>query len=507
MISIETPRRQRSVVVLIASATLMTVPVSAAPARAPAITQVYATAETSSSASVVWNTNVASDSRLHYSTRSPVPPDAPQVYLPTPATYHEIALSGLMPATLYHYRVTSCAKKGCASATGSFDTFPSCPDEVPPIAGSWQKEPSPNVSESIGFRNELLGVAAISEGDVWAVGRAQDPAGPPYARRALIQHFDGTAWSIVPSPNRSGHTHNVLHGVSGTSASDVWAVGFSHDGTLPSRTLIQHWDGTKWAIVPSPSPEDQLNELRAVAAISADDAWAVGFRSGTGTQEPIDTFVLHWDGSAWTHVPSPNIAGGANQLFGITAVSADEIWAVGFAAGGPLAMRWNGSAWSLVPVPPDAGLRTDWLTGVSGKAADDLWAVGQGKGIFSNQTFATLRHWDGTHWTDKVCRAASASNPPDGYEGGGPDAYFTGVSAAARDDVWAVGVRGSGPMILHWDGVAWTTVTHPRAFPRSATPRGVATTSGGGAWSVGVDYEIDPTGQTTTDRTLIYRYR
>jgi hypothetical protein len=496
-----------AVLVLLASSTPLAVPLSAAPARAPVILQVYATAETSSSAAVVWNTNVASDSRLQYSTRSPVPPDAPQVYLAAPATYHEIPLSGLMPATLYHYRVTSCAKKGCATATGSFDTFPSCPDEVPPISGSWQREPSPNVSESIGFRNELLGVAAISEGDVWAVGWAQDPAGPPYVRRALIQHFDGTSWNTVPSPNRAGHTHNVLHGVSGTSSSDVWAVGFSHDGTLPSRTLIQHWDGTQWTIVPSPSPQDQLNELRAVAAISADDAWAVGFKSGSQTQEPIDTFVLHWDGSSWTQVPSPNLAGGANQLFGITAVSADDIWAVGFAAGGPLAMHWNGSTWSLVPVARDAGLGTDWLTGVSGKAADDVWAVGQGKGVFSNQTFATLRHWDGTRWTDKVCRAASASNPPDGYEGGGPDAYFTGISATARDDVWAVGVRGSGPIILHWDGAAWTTVTHPRAFPRSATPRGVTTSSGGAAWSVGVEYEIDPTGQTTTNRTLVYRYR
>ena len=92
---------------------------------------------------------------------------------------------------------------------------------------------------------------------------------------------------------------------------------------------------------------------------------------------------------------------------------------------------------------------------------------------------------------EKVCRAASASNPPEGYEGGGPDAYFTGVAAAASNDVWAVGVRGSGPMILHWDGQAWTTVTHPRAFPNAAVLRGVATSSGGSAWSVGLEIEVD----------------
>ena len=286
------------------------------------------------------------------------------------------------------------------------------------------------------------------------------------------------------------------------SANDVWAVGSSHNGSLPSRTLIEHWDGIQWSIVPSPSPDTQFNELRAVAALSANDVWAVGYRGGTKSETPIETFILHWDGSRWSQVPSPNIAGGANQLFGITAISADDIWAVGTAAGAPLAMRWNGSAWSVVPVQRNSGLSTEKLTAVSGTAGNDIWAVGDGKGIFTNQTFATIRHWDGARWTEKVCRAASGSNPPEGYEGGGPDAYFTGVAAAASNDVWAVGVSGSGPMILHWDGQAWTTVTHPRAFPNSATLRAVTASSGGGAWSVGIEIEVSPSGSVTPERTL-----
>ena len=154
----------------------------------------------------------------------------------------------------------------------------------------------------------------------------------------------------------------------------------------------------------------------------------------------------------------------------------------------------------------NGGLSTEKLTAVSGAAGNDVWAVGDGKGIFTNQTFATIRHWDGARWTEKVCRAASGSNPPDGYEGGGPDAYFTGVAAAASNDVWAVGVRGSGPMILHWDGQAWTTVTHPRAFPNSATLRAVATSSRGSAWSVGIEIEVSPSGSVTPERTLVNKY-
>jgi hypothetical protein len=469
------------------------------------ITLVYTTAETSTSAAVVWNTNAASDSLLQYSTSHPIPPSAPIVYRASPVTYHEIPLTALTPGTLYHFKVTSCAKRECRTAYGSFDTFPSCPDTVPPVSGSWEKVFSPNVSERPSFKNELLGIAAVSDNDVWAVGWAQDPDGPPYVKRTLIEHFDGTSWSIVPSSNPPNDYLSELHSVSGASANDVWAVGFTHDGTFPTRTLIQHWDGTEWRIVPSPSPEDQLNALYGVAALSANDAWAVGYRSGSRTEGPIDTLILHWDGVSWSQVASPNIFGAANQLFGITAISRNDIWAVGYAGGAPLSMHWNGNAWSIVPIRGDPGSRSDYLVAVSGAASNDVWAVGIGRGFFNNRAFATIRHWDGVHWTQKVCRAASSSNPPDDYEGGGPDAYFTGVSAAASNDVWAVGVSGSGPMILHWDGSAWTRVTHPRAFPNSATVNAVTTSSDGRAWSAGVEIEITSF-DSVTRRTRVARY-
>jgi hypothetical protein len=496
---------QRSVFVPLACH-LLAVPLAAAPARSPTITLVYTTAETSTSAAVVWNTNVASDSLLQYSTRFPVPADAPRIYVATPVTVHDFELQGLTPATLYHFKVTSCAKRRCATATGSFDTYPACPDEVPPVSGSWQRVPSPNVGGEALLTNQLLAITAIAENDVWAVGWSQVPDGPPYFRHTLIQHFDGNAWSIVPSPNRPGHYFNVLYAVSGTAANDVWAVGVSHDGLLPSRTLIQHWDGAEWSIVPSPSPDDQLNDLRGVAAVGPDEAWAVGYRSGTQTQEPIDTLVLRWDGTAWTQVASPNLGGGANQLFGVAAISANDIWAVGSAAGGPLAMRWNGSAWSLVPIAPDTGLSSEFLNGVAGTAANDVWAVGQGRGFFVNQPFATIRHWNGIHWTDKVCYARSASNPPPDYEGGGPGAYLTAVSAAGADSVWAVGVAGAGPLIRHHDEEAWTSVIHPRAFPNGAWLQGVTTSAGGTAWAVGGERVAHPDGSFDPEQTLFYRY-
>ena len=485
---------------------LLVISLSAAPARAPKITQVYTTAETSTSAEVIWNTNTATDSLLQYSTSNPVPASATQVYVASQVTLHEIPLAGLTPGTLYFYKVTSCAKRGCATATGSFETPPSCPDVVPPVSGSWQKVNSPNVSGATSLNNQLLGIEAISGNDVWAVGWAQDPNGPQYVKRTLTQHFDGNVWSIVPSPNRLVDTQSELHSVSAASANDVWAVGSSNNGKLPTRTLIEHWDGAQWSIVPSPNPDSQFNELRGVKALSAKDVWAVGYRGGTKTETPIETFILHWDGARWTQVASPNIAGGANQLFGITAISANDIWAVGSAGGSPLTIHWDGRAWSVVSVQKGSSLSTEKLTAVSAASSNDVWAVGDGQGIFINQTFATIRHWDGSRWSERICRAASASNPPSGYEGGGPGAYFTGVAAAASDDVWVVGVLGSGPTILHWDGRAWTTVTHPRAYPNSASLRAVGTASGGKAWSVGMEIQVDPSGSVSPPRTLINRY-
>lgn len=483
---------------------LLGVSTFSAPARAPKITLVYATAETSSSAAVVWNTNTASDSLVQYGTSNPVPASAPQVYVPTQVTYHEIPLSGLTPGTLYFYKVTSCSKKGCATATGSFETFPSCPDVVSPVSGSWQEVSSPNVSGATSVNNELLGVAAIAANNVWAVGWAQDPHSPSFVKRTLIQHFDGNLWSIVPSPNRNNDVVSELHSVSGTSANDVWAVGFSHNGGPPVRTLIEHWDGTRWSIVPSPSPDTQINVLNGVVALSANDAWAVGYRSGT-SETPLATLILHWNGASWQQVASPNVAG-TNQLYGITAISANDIWAVGSGGGKPLAMRWNGNTWSVVPTGLSTGFSTERFAAISGTSSNDIWAVGQGKGFFFNRSSATIWHWDGTRWTEKVCYAASASNPPDDYEGGGPDTYFTGVAAVASNNVWAVGANGSGPMILHWDGRAWTRVTHPRAYPNAAALRAVATSSGGSAWSVGMEIEFDSSGSVSPQRTLVHNY-
>ena len=62
-----------------------------------------------------------------------------------------------------------------------------------------------------------------------------------------------------------------------------------------------------------------------MAVLSPSDAWAVGFYQDTGLDQ---TLIEHWDGSAWTVVPSPNVAEFDNVLNAVRAKSATDIWAV-----------------------------------------------------------------------------------------------------------------------------------------------------------------------------------
>src|SRR6185369_7028203 len=90
-------------------------------------------------------------------------------------------------------------------------------------------------------------------------------------------------------------------------------------------TLTIHWNGTAWAQVPSPSPGDNVaNWLSAVDGVSSGDVWAVGYWRRYSPQALIE----HWDGSTWSQVTNPD-SHTTDRFYGVKAVSADDIWAVG----------------------------------------------------------------------------------------------------------------------------------------------------------------------------------
>jgi hypothetical protein len=113
----------------------------------------------------------------------------------------------------------------------------------------------------------LQGIAATSPTDIWAVGSG--------AGNALIEHYDGTAWTRSASTGFPASAR--LSGVTATSATDAWAAGsvFQPDRSV-FQPLIAHFDGTGWTVVPSPSPDTDGGELAAIGAAARGNVWTVG---------------------------------------------------------------------------------------------------------------------------------------------------------------------------------------------------------------------------------------
>ena len=153
------------------------------------------------------------------------------------------------------------------------------PGDVPRCGAAWR---SVEVAKPSAIYNELHGVAAVGADDVWAVGTL----GEESAALTLVEHWDGKEWRHVASPNVEGFS-NHLYSVAAYGANDVWAVGAHHNGTDQWLTTAMHWDGPAWTIVPTPNV-GPISSLNGVAAFSTDDIWAVGESSsgskGQGTQ-------------------------------------------------------------------------------------------------------------------------------------------------------------------------------------------------------------------------------
>ena len=118
----------------------------------------------------------------------------------------------------------------------------------------------------------------------------------------------GLTWSIVPSPNTSQTQDNELTAVSCSGPSACIAVGFYYTpetrGGTAYQTLIESWNGSVWSIVPSPNTSPtQDNLLKGVSCSGPSTCVAVGSQSNASAEQ---TLIESWNGSAWSIVPSPN---------------------------------------------------------------------------------------------------------------------------------------------------------------------------------------------------------
>lgn len=327
--------------------------------------------------------------------------------------------------------------------------------QTPSCDGSWQRLQSSDHSQGYGELDSLNGVTAVSSFDEWAVGSWMHYP-DAYSFHTLAEHWDGSpaGWSVISTPN-TGALNNYLNAIEAAAPNDVWAVGGSDQSGEAYQTLVEHWDGASWSIVPSATFD---GVLQSVAVISPSDIWAVG-----NNGYPGPGLIEHWNGSSWSATYLPYAA----VLRGISALGPSDIWAVGQRYGTEvegdttLTLHYDGNAWSEVPSPNPLQQNAEdqnWLTAVTALAPDDVWAVGRYGDHDGGPLDQTLiEHWDGASWS-------WVKSPSPGGQAADDDLW--GVAAVSASDVWAVGSVGyfldaqfSVPLTLHWDGSHWRAAT------------------------------------------------
>ena len=307
---------------------------------------------------------------------------------------------------------------------------------------TWKAFPAPMIK---GDNNSFLqGVVAISPTLAWAAGNVTDGPHPGQ----VIEQWDGTKWSLFPAPKFGKKERANVFAMTSSPANDVWVVGslVNLDTGLVS-SLFEHWNGSAWTTT---TVESNNEFLFGTSAHATNDAWAVGFNGS----DNITTSARHWDGTNWKTVPTPNVGEGTNKLNAVLALASDDVWAVGFstpvappkqAATLTLIEHFDGTSWAVVPSPnvgPNSADQSNRLLGLTANSADDIWAFGSYFAADgSGHQMTLLLHWDGTNWT-----IASSPSPE---KGGFPcDLLWAGV-VSSPGDVWILGSVHDQTLALH----------------------------------------------------------
>src|SRR4051794_1024897 len=242
-----------------------------------------------------------------------------------------------------------------------------------------------------------------------------------------------------------------------------------------------------WTIAASPSPGADP-QLRSVATVpGSQEAWAVG-QSDLPDGSAIAPLVEHRDPVGWVVVDTPSFNGNT-ELFGVAAIAAGDVWAVGRRPvpngdATSLAEHWDGAEWNVVPTPSASD--RDLLLGVSARAQDDVWAVG----VSGGRGPTLVERWDGSQWL-----IVPSKNP-----GSSGNAFLAVATVPHSRVVWAIGYYSDGaglrPMGDRWNGKAWRVF--PMPYPASSADvylDGAAAISGRDVWAVG--YSVDAVGKLT----------
>jgi hypothetical protein len=305
----------------------------------------------------------------------------------------------------------------------------------------------------------LASVSCASATSCTAVGTGLGNLSGGVGGETLAEGWDGTSWAIEPTPSPNGSTHSALDGVSCPAQGACMAVGqYYEGGTVP---LAELWNGSSWTSRGPPSPAEATEtDLHYVQCASANACMAVGYYYSTTSAQYLPLAEL-WNGSGWTIATVPLASGaGGGELFGVSCLSASACTAVGEYSKTPnghrltLAESWNGSSWSIQSTPNPTGTEGNTLDAVWCQSASSCAAVGTS--YSSSATLTLAESWDGTSWTIQP-----TPNPT-----GSSYSSLANVSCAPTGvPCEAVGASG-GTLAESWNGTSWTIQ------PAASTPEG-----------------------------------
>jgi hypothetical protein len=125
----------------------------------------------------------------------------------------------------------------------------------------------------INQQNHLTGVTALATGNVWASGYLDGGDG----RIPYVLHWDGTAWTLTKTPTLGG---TELFGIASLSATDIWVSGSDFSVTGLGLSVVEHFDGTSWSVVPFLHPGQDAgvpnDTLSAIASAQPHTLFTIG---------------------------------------------------------------------------------------------------------------------------------------------------------------------------------------------------------------------------------------
>ncbi len=227
-------------------------------AAAPVISGVSAGSITASGATIVWTTNEASDSEVLYGTTTAY--GSSSGLNTAKVTSHSAALSGLAPATTYHYRVRSRDAAGNLAVSGDFTltTDAGSADTTAPVISSVAAGAIGATTAVMTWTTDEPSDSAVVYGATTAYGSASPADATKVTAHSvtLTGLIPGTVYHCqVRSTDASGNTASSADYTFTTAAGSTPSSG----GTPPLTYSAPHCDngvasaGAPWACGPWPA--------------------------------------------------------------------------------------------------------------------------------------------------------------------------------------------------------------------------------------------------------------